>query len=58
MKLIEMNLINQQQDRLWGSTTWIAKALKVEGAQIMLAIDAWQLNTSRTEIQQLSIAWR
>jgi len=24
----------------------------------MLAIDAWQLNTSGTEIQQLSIAWR
>jgi len=51
-----MNLINQQQDQLRGSTTWIAKALKVERVQIMLAIDAWQLNTSGTEIQQLSIA--
>jgi len=57
MKLIDMNLINQQQDQLQGSTTWIANALKVEGAQIMLAIDARQLNTSGTEIQQLSIAW-
>ncbi|KIM58411.1 hypothetical protein SCLCIDRAFT_51482, partial [Scleroderma citrinum Foug A] len=41
-----------------GSATWLAKALKVEEAQIMLAIDARQANTSGMENQQLSIARR
>ncbi|KIM65072.1 hypothetical protein SCLCIDRAFT_1163641 [Scleroderma citrinum Foug A] len=53
-----MNLINRPQDRLRGSATWLAKALKVEEAQIMLAIDACQANTSGMENQQLSIARR
>ena len=56
MKSLEMNLINWPQDWHQGSATWLAKALKVEEAQIMLAIDAHQANTSGTEDQQLSIA--
>ncbi|KIM50374.1 hypothetical protein SCLCIDRAFT_145643, partial [Scleroderma citrinum Foug A] len=56
MKSLEMNLINWPQDQLRGSATWLAKALKVEEAQIMLAIDAHQANTSGMENQQLSIA--
>ena len=56
MKSLEMNLINRPQDQLRGSATWLAKTLKVEEAQIMLAIDAHQANTSGTENQQLAIA--
>ena len=56
MKSLEINLINQPQDQLQGSATWLANALKVEEAQIMLDIDARQANTSGTEDQQLSIA--
>ena len=52
MKSLEMNLINRPQDQLRGSATWLAKALKVEEAQIMLAIDACQANTSGMENQQ------
>ena len=56
MKSVEIHLINQPQDQLQESATWLANALKVEEAQIMLAIDARQANTSGTEDQQLSIA--
>ncbi|KAL4062076.1 hypothetical protein V8B97DRAFT_2026929 [Scleroderma yunnanense] len=56
-KLIEMNLIyNQRPSQHWGSATWIARALKIEQAQVQLIMDSWRTDTRVTETQMLSIA--
>ncbi|KAL4074102.1 hypothetical protein J3A83DRAFT_4371386 [Scleroderma citrinum] len=52
-KLIEMNLIyNQRPSQHWGSATWIARALKIEQAQVQLIMDSWRTDT-RSQIDSL-----
>ncbi|KAL4065095.1 hypothetical protein J3A83DRAFT_4190533 [Scleroderma citrinum] len=52
-KLIEMNLIySQGPSQHWGSATWIARALKIEQAQVQLIMDSWRTDT-RSQINSL-----
>ncbi|KAI5993816.1 hypothetical protein F5J12DRAFT_785937 [Pisolithus orientalis] len=57
MKAIEIDLIhnNHSFSSSHGSATWIAWALKVEQAQIVLAMDTQQMDTRETEADWLSI---
>ncbi|KAL4077857.1 hypothetical protein J3A83DRAFT_4186133 [Scleroderma citrinum] len=56
-KLIEMNLIySQGPSQHWGSATWIARALKIQQAQVQLIMDSQRTDTRVTETQMLSIA--
>ncbi|KAL4078342.1 hypothetical protein V8B97DRAFT_2021446 [Scleroderma yunnanense] len=56
-KSIEMNLIyGQGPSQHWGSATWIARALKIEQAQVQLIMDSQRTETRVTETQMLSIA--
>ncbi|KAL4066035.1 hypothetical protein J3A83DRAFT_4190317 [Scleroderma citrinum] len=56
-KSIEMNLIySQRPSQQWGLATWIAKALRIEQAQVQLMADSWRTDTRATETQMLSIA--
>jgi len=59
-KSIEINLIARQGEDCCprGSATWIAKALKVEEAQIVLAIDSRRSRSGMTETQRLSMVRR
>ncbi|KAL4078793.1 hypothetical protein V8B97DRAFT_2021152 [Scleroderma yunnanense] len=55
-KSIEMNLIySQRPSQQWGLATWIAKALRIEQAQVQLMADSWRTDTRATETQMLSI---
>ncbi|KAL4079716.1 hypothetical protein J3A83DRAFT_4458720 [Scleroderma citrinum] len=56
-KSIEMNLIySQGPSQHQGSATWIARALKIEQAQVQLIMDSQRTDTRITETQMLSIA--
>ncbi|KAI6139439.1 hypothetical protein BKA82DRAFT_4020198 [Pisolithus tinctorius] len=57
MKAIEIDLIHNDHSfsSSCGSATWIAQALKVEQAQIVLAMDTRQMDARATEADRLSI---
>ncbi|KIN97555.1 hypothetical protein M404DRAFT_32179 [Pisolithus tinctorius Marx 270] len=58
-KAIEIDLLAiPQAGHSQGMVTWIAKALKIEEAQIQLAAACWQITSRATEAQTLTIACR
>jgi len=60
MKSIEMDIISNQgpDGRMHGAATWMARVLKAEESQIILAIDVRHIHARATETQRLSIARR
>jgi len=58
MKSIEMDIISNQgpDGRMCGAATWMARVLKAEESQIILAIDVCHIHARATETQRLSIA--
>jgi len=60
MKSIEMDIISNQgpDGRMCGAATWMARVLKAEESQIILAIDVRHIHARATETQRLSIARR
>ncbi|KAI6032725.1 hypothetical protein F5J12DRAFT_779172 [Pisolithus orientalis] len=56
-KAIEIDLLAiPQPGHLQGMVTWIAKALKIEEAQIQLTVACWHITSRATEAQNLTIA--
>ncbi|KAI5997776.1 hypothetical protein F5J12DRAFT_785008 [Pisolithus orientalis] len=56
-KAIEIDLLAiPQPGHSQGMVTWIAKALKIEEAQIQLAVACWHISSRATEAQNLTIA--
>ncbi|KAI5998544.1 hypothetical protein F5J12DRAFT_784882 [Pisolithus orientalis] len=56
-KAIKIDLLAiPQPGHLQGMVTWIAKALKIEEAQIQLAVACWHISSRATEAQNLTIA--
>lgn len=60
MKSIEMDIISNElsDSHMRGATTWMARVLKAEESQIILAMDARRMHARATETQRLSIVRR
>ena len=60
IKSVEMNLIEMQAagDAPQGCATWMARALKVEEAQVVLSMDSCRIDSRATETQRLDISCR
>ncbi|KAI6000355.1 hypothetical protein F5J12DRAFT_784372 [Pisolithus orientalis] len=57
-KAIKIDLLAiPQPGHSQGMVTWIVKALKIEEAQIQLAVACWHITSRATEAQNLTIAW-
>ena len=59
-KSIEIDLISQQGEYgcPHGSVTWLAKALKLEEAQLVFALDSRRAESTMTETYKLSMIHR
>ena len=55
---MEIDIINEGTDSSRGTATWISCGLKIKEAQLMLALEARNIDLGATENQRLSIIRR